>query len=153
MIIAVILSVAIPALLLTVLPRVVAGYGINSRKYLPWLWAACGAYVISWWLPSPYIEGRDTAFITHFIGGGIFSGLVWVYLKRSFGWSTHWLIEIISLFALVSVLGVANELFEVVLYIFGKMPYGISDTSWDLLANTLGVVLFYVVYKILTKGR
>lgn len=146
MITAVILSIVIPIIVLTVLPRIVAHCHGEPKKYRAWLLAGCLIYIISWWLPSPLIEGRDTSFTTHLLGGGVFTGTLWYYLKQSFSWRAHWLLEVFSLFALVSALGVANELFEIVLYLFHSMPHGISDTSWDLLANTLGAFLFYVGY-------
>ncbi len=148
MINAIILSVTIPVLILTLVPRVVKHFGGEPKRYMPWLYAACVLYMISWWLPSPLIEGRDTSFTTHFLGGGVFTGLLWYYLKQSLGWKAHWLLEAFSLFALVSALGVANELLEIVLYVFHDMPNGISDTSWDLLANTFGALAFYLVYVI-----
>lgn len=146
MITAIVLSIVIPILVLTLLPRVVTQLGGKSQKYQQWLVAACLVYVVSWWLPSPFIEGRDTSFTTHLLGGGVFSAILWYYLKQSLGWSAHWLLEAFSLFAFVSALGVLNELFEVILYLFHAMPHGISDTSWDLLANTLGAAAFYVFY-------
>jgi len=145
---AIILSLVIPALLLTLTPRIVTYFGGEPKRYMPWLYAASVLYMISWWLPSPLIEGRDTSFTTHFLGGGVFTGMVWYYLKQSLKWNAHWLLEAFSLFVLVSTLGVANELLEVVLYVFGRMPNGISDTSWDLLANTLGALTFYLVYVV-----
>lgn len=146
MITAIVLSIIIPILVLTLLPRIVTRLGGKSQNYQPWLVAACLVYVVSWWLPSPFIEGRDTSFTTHLLGGGMFTGMLWYYLKQSFNWHAHWVLELFSLFALVSALGVANELFEVVLYVFHGMPHGITDTSWDLLANTVGALLFYVAY-------
>lgn len=150
---AIILSLVIPALLLVLTPRIVTYFGGEPKRYMPWLYAASVLYMISWWLPSPLIEGRDTSFTTHFLGGGVFTGMVWYYLKQSLKWSAHWLLEAFSLFVLVSTLGVANELLEVVLYVFGRMPNGISDTSWDLLANTLGALTFYLVYVIFLRKQ
>ena len=153
MITALILSVIIPVIVLTCLPRIISYYGGKPKQYMPWLYVACALYIISWWLPSPLIEGRDTSFTTHLLGGGVFTGFVWYYLKQSLNWRAAWYIEAFLLFALVSALGVANELFEVVLYLFGGMPHGISDTSWDLLANTLGAVLFYVAYVLFSRKQ
>lgn len=153
MITAIVLSIIIPILLLTVLPSMVKQYKGEPKQYMPWLYVACVLYAISWWLPSPYIEGRDTSFMTHLIGGGVFTGLVWYYIKQSLKWHAAWYIEAFSLFALVSAFGVANELLEIVLYLFGRMPHGISDTSWDLLANTLGALLFYGMYVALFRKQ
>lgn len=143
---AIVLSFVVPLAVLLIVPRIVARYGGEPKRYRWWLYAACTLYIVSWWLPSPLIQGQDTSFTTHFLGGGIFTGMVWYYLKMSLKWRAHWLLEAFSLFALVSALGVANELLEIVLYLFGRMPNGISDTSWDLLANTLGALVFYIVY-------
>lgn len=146
MITAIVLSIIVPLFVLTVLPKLVTYFGGKSGRYQAWLIAGCLIYVVSWWLPSPLIEGRDTSFTTHLLGGGVFTGTLWYYLKQSFAWRTHWLLEAFSLFALVSALGVMNELLEIVLYLFHGMPHGISDTSWDLLANTLGALAFYGGY-------
>lgn len=148
MLVALTLSVVVPVLIAVLVPRIIAFFGGDSRKYLPWLVGACLLYMISWWLPSPLILGQDTSFTTHFVGGGLFTGCLWYYLKRSLNWGSHWLLEAFSLFALVSALGVLNELFEIILYLFGAMPNGIADTSWDLLANTLGALVVYVFYAV-----
>lgn len=148
---AIVLCVVVPVLILSFVPKIVAQYGGEAKRYRWWLYAACTLYVVSWWLPSPLIEGRDTSFTTHFLGGGVFTGMLWYYLKQSLNWRAHRLLEAFSLFALVSALGVANELLEIVLNALGLMPHGITDTSWDLLANTLGALTFYVGYFLLTK--
>lgn len=90
-----------------------------------------------------------TQFFTHFVGGGIFSGFLGAYIVRAKNLHiTQWWHEAGMLFALVSSLGVVNELFELFLYLTGRMPFGIADTSWDFLANTLGALCFYGVYKL-----
>ncbi|PID99275.1 hypothetical protein CSA80_00705 [Candidatus Saccharibacteria bacterium] len=136
------ISVLVPLLLFFGLPR-----ALGARKHRLLLASACLLFAISWYLPSPDIDGRQTAFMTHVFGGGVFCGLLAVYLKNVLGWRTSWWREAAALFALVSSLGVINELFEVVLWRFNLMPNGISDTSWDLVANTLGALLFFLGYK------
>jgi hypothetical protein len=107
---------------------------------------ACALFSVSLFLPSPRIEGEDTEFLTHLIGGGVFSGLLWLYftshMKRRV-----WYVELLQAFVLVSVLGVLNELLELLMHILGLNPKSITDTSWDLLANTVGVILFYGLYR------
>lgn len=95
----------------------------------------------------------QTEFVTHFIGGGIFTGLLWLYIKLVKKWKSSWWLEAASLFALVSSLGALNELFEFVLYRLDLMPNGIFDTSWDLVANTSGAVLVFLAYKLVNNGR
>lgn len=146
-----IVAVGVPVLVFFSVPKMIkAG---NDWRWL--LLVACFVIFISWSLPSPLIDGQQTQFITHFVGGGIFTGLLWLYIKLVKGWKAAWLVEAASLFALVSALGVTNELFELVLYVTGHMPEGIADTSWDLLANTLGALAFYIIYVLvkLVRGR
>ena len=72
--------------------------------------------------------------------------MLWYYLKRSLGWRGHWLIEAFSLFALVSALGCINELFELATVRAGLVRLSLTDTNWDILANSLGVLAVYGGY-------
>jgi len=145
-----IVSLLIPVLLLTVLPTILSK--ILKRRVTvngALIVAAC-LFFISWYLPSPLIDGQQTQFVTHFVGGGIFTGLVWIYLKEVFNWRPKYAIvnEMLSLYALVSFLGVANELFELTITRLGLVNMTLADTSWDLAANTLGALTVYVVYTL-----
>lgn len=136
-----VVSVAVPLCIFFGLPKL-----LSSARHRWVLGAACLIFMVAWWLPSPLIYGQQTQFMTHFFGGGLFSGLVWLYIKLVKGWQAAWYGELMALFALVSSLGVANELFEVILWVAGQMPHGIADTSWDLVANTSGALAFYGGY-------
>ena len=144
-----ILSVLVPIFLIVGIPKLFK----FGRQFVWLLGVACAAFFISWYLPSPLINGQQTQFMTHFVGGGIFSGLLWLYIKIEKKWHSTWWVESATLYALVSSLGIANELFELFLYKIGQMPMGITDTSWDLLANTMGSVTFYVIYLIIINIR
>ena len=137
------ISVLIPFALFFGLPKVL---GFSNHRVL--LAAACLVYAVSWYIPSPPIDGRDTAFMTHFFGGGVFCGLLGLYIKLIMDWRAKCYGELAALYALTSALGVLNELFEVLLYSQGLMPNGISDKSWDLLANTLGAATFFAGYTL-----
>lgn len=143
-----IVSVVVPLVVFFSVPVLVRKLGGKSNKYLGWLAAACVLFFISWYLPSPLIEGRDTSFTTHFLGGGVFTGLLWYYVKKSLGWKSNWASEAFSLFALVSALGVMNELFELLLKQLHLSRMTLTDTNWDLLANTLGALAFYGLYQL-----
>lgn len=134
----------VPLILVVLIPKILNTDAIVNRP----LYIACFLFFISWWLPSPHIDGMNTAFVTHFVGGGIFSGFLWLYLVRATNLKLDVLMQVLTLFALVSMLGVANELFEWVLFKLGFMPEGIADTSLDLLANSMGAVFFYLILKI-----
>ena len=119
-------------------------YQVNGSRLL--LATACFLFGVSIFLPSPYIDGESTEFLTHVFGGGVFCGLLWLYFQPQIH-AQEWRKEVVALFVLVSALGVVNELFELVMHVLGFNPKSIADTSWDLLANTIGVFLFYAAYR------
>lgn len=121
----------------------------SSHRWI--LYLACFLFFISWYLPSPMIDGQDTSLMKHLIGGGFFSGLLWWYIKRSFNWRSNVLMEFLSLFALVSVLGCVNELAELAMVQLSIAAINLSDTNWDILVNTLGAGLIFLIY--LSFGR
>jgi len=146
-----IVSIGVPVAVYLLVPKL-----IGAKKQWKWLLLiAVTVFFVSWYLPSPKIDGQQTQFVTHFVGGGVFTGLLWLYIKLVKKWHAPWWIEAAPLFALVSTLGVTNELFEFVLFKAGHMPNGISDTSYDLVANTLGalsVFLMYLMYCLLLRS-
>lgn len=113
-----------------------------------WLVIACLLFSLSYFLPSPAIHGHETQFMTHVVGGGIFCGFLWVYHRTKLTSVPYvWYWELGGLFALTSALGTLNELYELLAFeVLGSMP--VQDTSYDLLANTLGMLVFFVVYKL-----
>ena len=140
-------AACVPIALAVAVPVVLRLAGVaDERRWRWWLYAACAMFAVSWYLPSPLIDGQDTSFTTHFVGGGVFTGLLWYYLKRSLGWRGHWLIEAFSLFALVSALGCINELFELATVRAGLVRLSLTDTNWDILANSLGALAVYGGY-------
>jgi glycopeptide antibiotics resistance protein len=142
-------SVVAPLVIFFGLPRLLG----DQLEYRWLLLLACTVFMVSWLLPSPRIDGTQTEFVTHFVGGGIFTGLLWLYIKLVKKWQATWWVEAATLFALVSSLGVLNELFEFLLYHLDLVPNGIFDTSWELVANTAGACLAFVVYKLVSWQR
>lgn len=142
--------VGIPLSIYVVLRYVDVRYHVDGSRGL--LIAACLLFSLSIFLPSPIIDGEDTEFFTHLLGGGVFTGLIWLYL-RPLIMPRKWYIELLHLFVFVSALGVVNELFELLTHSLGISPKSLTDTSWDLLANTLGVLLFYAGYRAIKYGK
>lgn len=138
-------SVLIPISLIFALPKIVKSFGGHLHKHQALLYVAGILFFISWYLPSPLIDGVDTSFTTHFIGGGLFTGFIWLYLKRSFAWRSNIILESASLFSLVSALGAVNELAELFMVKLSIAAIQITDTNWDILANTLGAAVFFSV--------
>ena len=125
---------------------------IDEKKYRWLLYCAGVLFFVSWYLPSPLIEGRDTSFTTHFVGGGIFAGLLWVYLVLAMRWRSHWLVMVFSVFALVSALGCINELAELFMVKVGLARIKLDDTNWDILANTLGTAAVWIGWVVMGSG-
>ena len=143
----ILLSLIVPTLVYLAAPRIVSSLG-HPAKHSALLSAACFVYFISWYIPSFPVDGRNTAFVTHFIGGGIFSGMLWLYFKKNLGWKLSPTLELFTLYALVSALGVANELFEFAAFETGIRFVSGFDTWWDLFANTLGALAFWTGYRL-----
>lgn len=63
--------------------------------------------------------------------------------------------DMFSLFCLVSALGAINELFELFMNVVFNTDIQVNDTSWDIVANTLGALFFYIAFKLLesTSGN
>ncbi len=152
------ISVFVPVTLAFIVPYVLRHHGLTDEKKYRWLlYLACMLFFISWYLPSPLIEGRDTSFTTHFVGGGLFTGLVWVYLVLATRWRAHRLVMAFSVFALVSALGCVNELAELLMVKVGLARITLDDTNWDILANTLGAAAVWIGWVVMNlaakKGR
>lgn len=148
-----IISVLVPILVYVTASWVVDKFGGEASRYRGLLVLACILFFVSWYLPSPLIDGENTSFTTHFVGGGLFTGLLWLYLKYSLGWRDVWWLEGFSLFALVSALGCVNEIFELFVARTGIVHMTLADTSWDILANSLGALVVYVGYLVYDSRR
>jgi hypothetical protein len=145
------LSILLITLLTTLLPyivkRVVAFIpAIKVQKSYDWLpILAAFLFIIAWFLPDIHISKETTTFQQHFIGGGIYSACLYVYFKKLLGWKLTLIPSLFILFTWVSAFGVANELIEFTLTKLNVAQIGTGDTDWDLLANTLGAFMGYVL--------
>lgn len=141
-------SILVPLMLLCVFRPFIEARYAKARNYIALLAVGCIVYFVAWYLPSPIIDGLDTSFWTHF-AGGVATGFIWLYLLKSRVIQLRGAIwEVAVLFATVSSLGVLNELAEFVLVKLAIFPITLADTSWDLVANTLGAGMFYIGYKL-----
>lgn len=114
---------------------------VNVPLWLPVL--AAILFVVAGQLPDIHISRETNTFQEHFVGGGFYVALLFVYLKRRFALRWHWAVSLLALYALACSLGVANELFEFAVTKTGLIRIDISDTSWDLVANTTGALVGY----------
>lgn len=149
-----VLNIIVPLFTIFGIPAICSSVNFGKPVAKTWLYAASALYMISWFLPQPLIEGQNTQFTTHLVGGGCFTACIWTYLRSRWPYRIPWLLQSISLFALVSMLGVANELFELGISQLGILAIDPSDTWWDLLANTLGAFgLGTAIMSIPTKNK
>lgn len=141
----------VPVILYFLLPKFLEKFSKKSTtsKYL--LVIAAGLFIASRYLPSPLINGQNTDASMHFFGGGIFGGFIWLFIRRDTNFKMSWTDEILSLYFLISGLGVANELFEMFLNGSGLSQIPSGDTWWDLLANSLGALMFWLCYKLFAR--
>lgn len=89
--------------------------------------------------------------MTHFIGGGVFCAFLFLYIYQALKikWSLQ--VRLMVVFALVSSLGVVNELFEFVLVKLDIASILLTDTSWDLVANTSGAFIAWVIIEVIYR--
>ena len=139
----IITSIVVPIVIYFFVPRILSSISGEKIRSTALLFFACLLFFVSWYVPSPSIEGKYTAFATHFLGGGGFTALLWIYIRSQLHLRLHALHDICILYFLVSGLGVANEIFELIVVKVGLAHLDASDTWWDLLANTLGAFVIY----------
>lgn len=138
----------VTALLPIWLPHIFGITGIKTTgKTASWLPLLAGFFFfIAWFLPDVHISPDTTTFQQHFVGGGMYGAVLYMYFKQVFGWRANWVQELLFLFGWISALGVANELLEFALTSLGIAHIGTGDTDWDLLANTLGAFAGYAAW-------
>jgi hypothetical protein len=111
-----------------------------------WLPVLAGVLmVVSTQLPNIHISNQTSTFQQHFVGGGMYSACLYVYAKQLFRWRLHWLVDLLALFAWVSAFGVANKMMEFALLELHLAHIDTADAYWDLLANTLGGFVGYLL--------
>lgn len=69
-------SVLVPFILVCGVPHLIEQITKRKAQSFGVLALAAFLFFISWYLPSPLIEGRYTAFTTHVVGGGMFTALL-----------------------------------------------------------------------------
>ena len=130
-------------------PLVVRALGHSPRiRARGWLVAAIAAVAVAWHLPSPFFVDHTATFSKHAVGGGLASVCVAYYLLHH-AEGTTLARRALAVLAVVSVLGVFNELFELVLDALRGTRLA-ADASWDLLANTMGAT---VAFGVIETGR
>lgn len=122
---------------------------VDIKKHLPWLIGPVLTGVLGW-LVFSQSQTVTTNFVLH-ASGGVSVTFIYIYLIKTFDAQINWRLHLLLLFALVSMLGVINEIAEyaVELAHLGTMAWDIHDTWRDLVANTVGAFSAWSVYCLL----
>ena len=83
----------------------------------------------------------------------MFTGCLWLYLGYTYRLRMAWATQLASLFMMVSALGCLNELGELLAVELGLVHLTLTDTSWDIVANSLGALIVWVLYTTLTRAN
>lgn len=105
-------------------------------------------------LPKEVLTMREVNFIQHAVGGGVAVGFVAIYFiknfRERFSVFNNILFQLLFVYALVSMLGVGNELLE---FLLDYLDIGIFsadryDTWFDLLANSTGALGVFICWAL-----
>lgn len=126
---------------------------MSYRQAAPYLWAAAVLWEVAMNLPVVPINEQTETFGMHFTGG-VVACVLYYFVIKAYGLKfPAWWYTPVILYFFVSGLGVTNELFENFLYQtnIAVMPMSITDTWWDLTANTLGAATAFACAEVLRK--
>jgi len=143
-----------------VVPRIgfwLAGHpGPDRARVLPWI--SVLLFVVAWRLPNPDLAGTST-FTQHAVGGGAACAVLGTYiaLNTSIGLNPGLrssLLRIGLAFTVAATMGTGNELLELGYDQIQGTTLS-ADTSWDLLANSVGAVTAALLIELVTvsSGR
>ncbi len=143
-----------------VVPQLIVKFLTNEVKYdksLIYLVFAFCLPLVWVFLPKEVLTLREVNFIQHAVGGGVAVGFVAIYLIKNLRVKLlvfdYFIFQFIFVFALVSMLGVTNELLE---FLLDTLQIGIFssdryDTWFDLMANTSGALSVFLLWCFLSK--
>jgi hypothetical protein len=150
-IIIIVLVTLLTAALPVIAPRIAHKMRIPIHHAPVWLpLVAAIIYFGSLYVPDIHISMETSTFQEHFLGG-VYTAILYVYFTQLFGWRRHWLVMLVGLYAWTSSLGVANEILEFALTKLDIQHINISDTSWDLVANTVGSFTAYALLRLFAR--
>jgi hypothetical protein len=120
---------------------------LNSQGY-SWVYLALVLTLAMYFVvPSGELGNR----ILHFVGGGVSCALITQGFLQLSGLRLRWIDEFLLFVAVACVLGVTNELVELLMGILLERNYftkTILDTQYDLLMNTAGVTVGWLLLRL-----
>lgn len=142
-------------LLLTFAPWLIVRYVLateQSKRFsykqaAPYLFAATAIWMLALALPNVAITDQTDTTTMHTLGG-VVASILFFFAAKAYGVPFKaWWQEPLALYFFVSGLGILNELLELFMYQTGILviPVHQNDTWWDLLANTTGATIGYLI--------
>jgi hypothetical protein len=124
----------------------------SLKDFWPWIFGAVLVGLIGSALSNVY-DDKFGNFLLH-ASGGISSVLLFIYLFKTLHLSFRWQITTLLLFAFVCTLGVLNELAEYMIESLGlgTLSFDTHDTWRDLVANTAGAIIAWMIYGLIGKS-
>jgi hypothetical protein len=120
-------------------------------QHAPYLWVAIVVWYLALVLPNPPWSQTDT-FTMHATGGAV-ATILFFYAAAVYRlkFANVW-IALAAVYFFVSGLGVLNEILE---FLLDTFVYEISnyDTWWDLVANTIGGIVAFMVFRLVPALR
>jgi|GEM_PF-3460142 len=150
-------SLGIPLLLLVVpwvVTRVLRTDESVQFPYWPnvgWLAGTAIAWYWSIQLPNAPISHETGSTTVHFVGGALVGPMLFAYFVQAYDIKRPpkvWMRYLMLFAAVGGVLGVSNEILEFALTKSGIAVIDISDTSWDIVENCVGLTVTFLVAEI-----
>src|SRR4051812_30983035 len=84
-------------------PLVAKKFHFTLREAPMWLpILAAVLYMASLFLPDNHISSETNTFQEHFVGGGVYTTMLFIYFSKLLGWQPRWYIAFAALFAWTS---------------------------------------------------
>lgn len=143
-----VLLLAVPWLVTRFILATPASRRMTFRQAAPYMLVVTALWAVGFVLPNVPITNQTDSFSLH-TAGGVAAGVLWLYAMRAYRIKfVVWWYAPLSLYLLVSGLGVLNELFEVFLNATGWEHIYNLDAQWDLVANTTGATLVFIGWSL-----
>lgn len=106
-------------------------------------------------IPYMFLDTRPANFLHHAIGGGVAVAIITLYFQSRVWPGQHWFVTGLFVFAVVNILGNANEVLELVAELITGFAYIADklDTNIDIVANNVGAGVGFFVAIMFNRLR
>lgn len=106
-------------------------------------------------IPYLFLDRLPANFLHHAIGGGVAVAIIALYFQSRVWPNQHWFVKGLFVFAVVNILGNANEVLELVAELLTGVVYISNklDTNIDLVANNVGAAFGFIVVLTINRIR